>query len=101
MTCMSIYLPNCTTDKPPRPTKPPRPPSISKGSRLDLPPSDPAAEPVFVPPPPPEIPPSPDGEQEDVSRLIEMGRLNRSFDDGADNEECGEGEMPPPPLSSY
>ncbi|XP_033639325.1 cordon-bleu protein-like 1 isoform X2 [Asterias rubens] len=77
-------------DKPPRPTKPPRPPSISKGSRLDLPPSDPAAEPVFVPPPPPEIPPSPDGEQEDVSRLIEMGRLNRSFDDGADNEECGE-----------
>ncbi|XP_071803163.1 uncharacterized protein [Asterias amurensis] len=77
-------------EKPPRPTKPPRPPSISKGSSLDLPPTDPAAEPVFVPPPPPELPPSPDGEQEDVSRLIEMGRLNRSFDDGADNEECGE-----------
>ncbi|XP_022099076.1 cordon-bleu protein-like 1 isoform X2 [Acanthaster planci] len=78
-------------DKPSRPPKPPRPVSLIRGTSLESPsPTTEPQEPVFVPPPPPDMPPSPSNPQEDVTKLIEEGRLNQSFDENLMDEEYRE-----------
>ncbi|XP_038057304.1 titin-like isoform X5 [Patiria miniata] len=78
-------------DKPSRPPKPPRPTSIIRGTSLETPPpTTEPPEPVFVPPPPPDLPPSPSDPQEDVTKLIEEGRLNQSFDEDLMDQEARE-----------